>query len=66
MADELAAVAVAQHAIPQAAERRRSFEPAAPVMSMADRAERGIQLLSRWAGILTFLGALGAIAYLVV
>ncbi|HJT38857.1 MAG TPA: hypothetical protein VJM79_03925 [Rhizorhapis sp.] len=65
MADDFAAVAVAQHSISHAAEAGRSFQPAAATVSAADKAERGIQLLSRWAGILAFVGTVAAIAYLV-
>ncbi|EQA97374.1 hypothetical protein V475_01000 [Sphingobium baderi LL03] len=31
--------------------------------AFADRAEQSIQLLSRWAGIAAFVGALAAISY---
>ena len=64
MADDFATVAVAQHSITHAAQAGRSFQPAVPTVSAADKAERGIQLLSRWAGILAFAGTLAVIAYL--
>lgn len=34
-------------------------------ITIADRAERGVQLVSRWAGILAFVGAVAAIAWLI-
>jgi len=34
-------------------------------LSIADRAEGPIQFVSRWAGILAFCAAIGAIAYLI-
>jgi hypothetical protein len=63
VADDYAAVAVAQHSITSAADRGCAMP--APARTVADRAERGVELLSRWAGILAFVGAVAAIAYLI-
>ena len=66
MADDFAAVAVAQHAITPAADGGRSFQPAPSAITTADRAERAIQLFSRWAGIAAFAGTLAVLAYLII
>lgn len=65
MAKEYGAVAVAQHSVADVAEVRQDVPARPPVISLADRAESGVQLLSRWAGILAFVGAVAAIAWLI-
>jgi len=64
VAEEFAAVAAAPSLI-EAAEVRREIPVHAGSTTFVDRAESGVQLLSRWAGILTFVGALSAIAWLI-
>jgi hypothetical protein len=64
VAEEFAAVAAASSLI-ETAEVRREIPAHAGSTTFADRAESGVQLLSRWAGILTFVGALSAIAWLI-
>lgn len=66
MADDFAAVAIAQHSITPAADSGRSLPIPVPSLTVADRAERGIELVSRWAGILTFVSAVAAIGWLIV
>lgn len=44
---------------------RRDIPARADHTSFADRAEASVQLFSRWAGILAFVGAVVAIAYLI-
>ncbi|UZW55988.1 hypothetical protein NUH86_04130 [Sphingobium sp. JS3065] len=65
MAEEFAAVAGAPSLI-ETAETRRDVPAYAGSVTMADRAERGVQFVSRWAGILAFVGAVAAIAWLIV
>jgi hypothetical protein len=64
VAEEFAAVATAPSLI-ETAEVRREIPMHVGSTTFADRAESGVQLLSRWAGILTFVGALSAIAWLI-
>ncbi|WP_363754715.1 MULTISPECIES: hypothetical protein [unclassified Sphingobium] len=64
VAEEFAAVAAAPSLI-ETAEVRREIPVHAGSTTFVDRAESGVQLLSRWAGILTFVGALSAIAWLI-
>jgi len=64
VAEEFAAVAAAPSLI-ETAEVRREIPVHAGRTTFVDRAESGVQLLSRWAGILTFVGALSAIAWLI-
>ena len=65
MVDDFAAVAVAQPSSTPAADAGRIYSgnPTAP--TFADRADRGVELLSRWAGITTFVATVGVIAWLV-
>ncbi|WP_242122696.1 hypothetical protein [Sphingobium sp. Sx8-8] len=65
MAEDFAGVAVVQASLVDTAEIRRDVSVHANPMTFADRAESGVQLLSRWAGILAFVGAVAAIAYLI-
>ncbi|WP_037470648.1 hypothetical protein [Sphingobium sp. DC-2] len=65
MADDFAAVAVAQPS-PGRSHDAEAIRPAAlPASSLADRADRGVEILSRWAGILTFIGVVAGLAYLI-
>ena len=64
MAEEFAAVATAPSLI-ETAEVRRELPARVDGFTFADRAESGIQLVSRWAGILAFVGAVAAIAWLI-
>ncbi len=61
MAEELAATAVAQAISMDGTGQPVTFRPLVRAFSIADRAEAPIQLLSRWAGILAFVGTLVAI-----
>ena len=65
MANDFATVTVAQpsQARPQAG--GTVIPPPLPAASFADRADRGVELLSRWAGILTFAGVVAGIIYLI-
>lgn len=63
VAEDFAAVAAAA-SLTETADMRRDV-PARTGITIADRAERGVQLVSRWAGILAFAGALAAIAWLI-
>ncbi|EQB30041.1 hypothetical protein [Sphingobium ummariense] len=64
MADEIATIAAAQ---PKAGHARTITHPSQQVadQNIVDRAENAIQLLSRWAGILAFVGAVAGIAWLI-
>ena len=66
VADEFAAIAVAQpsSSTPVAGTGRFFAESATP-RSFSDRAERGVELFSRWAGIISFAAAIGAIGWLI-
>ncbi|WP_176590057.1 hypothetical protein [Sphingobium sp. EM0848] len=66
MAEDFAGVAVAQPSLNEKMEARRNVPARADAVTFADRAEKGVQLLSRWAGILAFVGAVAAIAWLVI
>src|SRR3546814_7344160 len=55
VAEEFAAVATAPTLI-ETAEVRRDFPVRVEGKTFADRAESGVQVLSRWAGILAFVG----------
>ena len=61
MADDIAVAAVAQRSITP------SSNPviATQVGTAADRLERGVELFSRWAGILAFFGTIAALAWLI-
>lgn len=65
VADEFAAVAVAQSSLTDATGIGRDLTGTAPQRSIGEWAERPIELLSRWAGILAFVGTVAVIAYLV-
>ncbi|WP_375195437.1 hypothetical protein [Sphingobium sp.] len=65
VAEDFAGVAVVQPTLIDTADVRREMPVHANSISFADRAESGVQLLSRWAGILAFVGAVAAIAYLI-
>ncbi|WP_162854596.1 hypothetical protein [Sphingobium estronivorans] len=58
-------VAVAQPSMTEKTERRPSLPMDGAAVIFADRAEKGVQLFSRWAGILAFVGAVTAIAWLI-
>lgn len=64
VAEDLAA-AVNTPSLIETADVRRDLSVRTNNLSAADRAERGIQLLSRWAGILAFAGALAGIVWLI-
>ncbi|EPR16001.1 hypothetical protein M527_22625 [Sphingobium indicum IP26] len=49
----------------ETAEVRRDFPVRVEGKTFADRAESGVQILSRWAGILAFVGTVAAIAWLI-
>lgn len=63
--EDFAAVAVAPSLI-ETAEVRRDIPMRVDSATFADRAEQGVQLFSRWAGIIAFVGAVAAIVWLVV
>lgn len=65
MADDLATAAIAQHSLPPVMEDSRVVARTAPLQSPDDAIERGIQLFSRWVGILAFIGTVAGIIYLV-
>ena len=65
VADDFAAVAVAQPSTHKANEANVVIAAPSPTISLADRADRGVELLSRWAGILIFAGVVAGIAYLI-
>lgn len=64
MADDFAAIAATPSLI-ETTELRRDLPGHMGTPTIADRAERGVQLVSRWAGILAFVGAVAAIAWLI-
>ena len=66
MADDFAAVAVAQPSSLNntASERSRLTYEARPEI-FADRAERGVETFSRWAGIISFAAAIAAIIWFI-
>ncbi|WP_066523619.1 hypothetical protein [Sphingobium sp. EP60837] len=66
MADDFATVAVAQPSSLNSTtdQRRRVAFETAP-RAFADRADRGVEILSRWAGIGTFAAAVAAIGSLI-
>ena len=49
----------------ETADIRRDIPMRNDSFDMVDRAEQGIQFISRWAGILAFAGALAGIVYLI-
>lgn len=65
VADELAAVAATKTSFSDAGLAVRDLPENGHALSIADRAEGPIQFVSRWAGILAFCAAIGAIAYLI-
>lgn len=65
MADDLAAVAAVKTSFSDGGATLRHMPDTAHPLSIAERAEGPIQLISRWAGILALCAALGAIAYLI-
>ena len=65
MAEDFAVGAVAPTLI-ETAEVRRDIPTYVDGITFVDRAEQGVQLFSRWAGILAFVGAVAAIVWLVV
>jgi len=65
VAEDFAVVAVAPTLI-ETAEVRRDIPTPTYGITFVDRAEQGVQLFSRWAGILAFVGAVAAIVWLVV
>lgn len=64
VADDFAAVAVVHSSFSDTIQMGHGAESTSP-LSIAERAERPIETLSRWAGILAFCGALAVIAYFV-
>ena len=65
MADDFATVAVAQPSQGRLHEGDIGIPAPLPAASFADRADRGVELLSRWSGILTFAGVVAGIIYLI-
>lgn len=65
MAEKFAAVAVAEPSLMEAASPRQDLTVRTDPVNFADRAERGVQLFSRWAGILAFAGTIAVIVYFV-
>ena len=65
MADDIATIAVAQHTHSPSADAGSTFALSQPSLTIADRAEWGIQLVSRWAGIIAFAAAIAGIGYLI-
>ncbi|QPI73748.1 hypothetical protein [Sphingobium sp. Cam5-1] len=63
MADDLAPVAVAQHS---SFDNNKDCASKLAYSSFADRADRGIEILSRWAGIVTFAAATCSIIWYLV
>ena len=65
MADDFAKVAMARPS--QGRPHAVDIVLPAPLAtaSFADRADRGVELLSRWAGILTFAGTVAGIIYVI-
>ncbi|KEQ55480.1 hypothetical protein BV95_00118 [Sphingobium chlorophenolicum] len=63
VAEEFAAIAGASSLI-ETGEVRRDMPARFESVTIADRAERGVQLVSRWAGILAFVGTVTAIVWL--
>lgn len=63
--EDFAAVAVAPSLI-ETAEVRRDIPVRVDSAIFADRAEQGVRLFSRWAGIIAFAGTVAAIVWLVV
>lgn len=66
MADDIATVAVTQHSLASAVDTGRSISTSLPAVSFADRADHGVEIFSRWAGILAFGCAIAAIVWLIV
>ncbi len=64
VADEAATMGISKTVSTEVSPRAREAAAAAP-RSIAERAEHSIELISRWAGILAFVGALGIVAYLI-
>lgn len=67
MSDDFAAVAAVAQPSPMSGitgERHPIAIDAVP-RSFADRADRGVEILSRWAGIATFAAAVTAIAWFI-
>jgi hypothetical protein len=63
--DELAVVAATKTSLSDAGIAVCDLPENAHTLSIADRAEGAIQFVSRWAGILAFCAAIGAITYLI-
>lgn len=67
MADDFTTIAVAQPSSMSKAANRCGDVPfeIRPAV-FADRAERGVELLSRWVGIAAFAAAVAAIAWMII
>ncbi|WP_231923332.1 hypothetical protein [Sphingobium cloacae] len=63
MSDEAVRIKIADESSKDSCFGYRPMGSAIAVPGLADRAEQSIQILSRWAGILAFAGALAAISY---
>ncbi|MBY2927918.1 hypothetical protein FIM10_04410 [Sphingomonadales bacterium 56] len=67
MADDLAPVAVARPSSTGGSTARPiPSQPSLAQRPFADRADRGVEILSRWAGIFSFAAAVGAIGWLLI
>ena len=67
MADDFAAVALAQpSSLNKSASERSILAFEARPEIFADRAERGVEIFSRWAGIISFAAAVAAIVWFIV
>ena len=60
MADDLAPVAIARPSSVAASAARHGHSAPIAHQSFAARADRGVEIFSRWAGIVTFAAAVGA------
>lgn len=65
MAEEITALASEREAMSQLVAGGHHIPVSVHETTRASRVEHGIQLLSRWAGIGSFAGAMAGIAYLV-
>ncbi|WP_152639846.1 hypothetical protein [Sphingobium bisphenolivorans] len=66
VAEEFGAVAVVRSPVSNAADARVELPARVQEPSLAERAESGVQFISRWAGILAFAGTVAAIIWLLV
>jgi hypothetical protein len=66
VADDFATVAVAQpSSLNSAVQQRTEITVEAMPRPFADRADRGVEIFSRWAGIFAFAAAVAAIAWII-